>query len=83
MAIVNACTKIAYLPTLYYMKMLQRPLGDPRVTICVLLLALSCVGVGCMEATDSACRVLVGMKLKSRKDILLDSKVQFLLSICM
>ena len=61
------------------MKMLQRPLGDPRVTICVLLLALSCVGVGCMEATDSACRVLVGMKLKSRKDILLDSKVQFLL----
>ena len=63
------------------MKMLQRPLGDPRVTICVLLLALSCVGVQGMEATESACRVLVGMKLKSRKDILLDTKVQFLLRV--
>ena len=63
------------------MKMLQRPLGYPRVAICALLFALFCVGVGGMEATDSACRILVGMKLKSRKDILLDSKVQFLLRV--
>jgi len=61
--------------------MLQRPLGDPRVAICVLLFALFCVGVGGMDATGSACRVLVGIKLKSRKDILLDEKVQYLLRL--
>ena len=65
----------------YNMKMLKRPLVYPRVVIWALLFALFCVGVGGMEATDSACRVLVGMKLKSRKDILLDTKVQFLLRV--
>ena len=47
-----------------------------------LLVALFCVGVGGMDATGSACRVLVGIKLKSRKDILLDEKVQYLLRRC-
>jgi hypothetical protein len=75
--------RLIYLPTLYNMKMLQRPLGYPRVAICALLFALLCVGVGGMEAaTDSACRVLVGIKLKSRKDILLDSKVRYSFSAC-
>ena len=36
-----------------------------------LLVALFCVGVGGMDATGSACRVLVGIKLKSRKTFFL------------
>ena len=41
-----ACTKIAYLPTLYNIQMLKRPLGDPRVAICALLLSL-CSALAC------------------------------------
>lgn len=69
----NAHTKIVYLPTLRNIEMLQRPLGDPRVAVCVLVFAVFCVGVGGMDPTESACRVLVGIKLKSKKDILLDA----------
>ena len=49
--------------------------------LCTAAFALFCVGVQGMEATESACRVLVGRKLKSRKDILLDTKVQYLLRV--
>ena len=43
--------------------------------ICVLLFALVVVGVSGMDATEAASRVLVGIKLHSRKDIILDDKV--------
>ena len=50
-------------------------LGEPRVMICVMLFALVFVGVSGMDATEAASRVLVGIKLHSRKDIILDDKV--------